>query len=209
MTLIRVQALLFVPEGELAPLAEEVLTAIDSLHLVPSLPQVPLVYSEEARLYARYHPNDGKPFIEVSRRGPHLRLSLTHEIGHLLDHVLGDLDDYSSHQRNSPIGSVLRVIERSRTVRELRAVHQGRKPLEAGAAIRQIHYWLEKPELWARAYAQYVAARAENIEMTNDLQVSQDLEDIQIYKNVQWDSDDFEPIAMAIDAALKKLGWRL
>jgi hypothetical protein len=197
------------PEGALKPIVAEVVETVDSLHGVTGLPQVSITYTEYFRPFARYHPNDGAPLIELSNRGPHPRLSLAPEIGHLLDHALGGFYEYASEKRRLALYRAIQQIERSRAVRTLQRASRSKAPLEPGADARQIDYWLQPPELWARAYAQYVAVRANNREMLIDLQVSIDLEDIGLYKNVQWDSTDFEPIAATIDTVLEELEWQI
>jgi hypothetical protein len=99
-------------------------------------------------------------------------LSLAHEIGHLIDHALGHFGVYSSYKSDSPISPVLRTIDQSVAVGTLRAVEQGNVEPEPGVNIRQIRYWLQPAELWARAYAQYVAAQTGNAELKRELQVA-------------------------------------
>jgi len=80
--------------------------------------------------------------------------------------------------------------------------------LVSGIDPRQIGYWLHAVELWARSYSQYIAARADNRELKADLNVARELENIELYRNVQWEGKDFDPIAGAIDLALEALRWR-
>ena len=193
--------------GILQAIVEDVASAIDRLHEVSSLPQVSIVYTESRSSFARYSPGDRTPVLELSRRGPHPALSLTHEFGHLLDHALGNFDVYSTTRRPSPFQSVLSAANDSKALREWRDVQTGKTPVPIGTDRRQLDYWLVPQEVWARAYAQYVAVRSGSPLLLRDLQTSIDIESLPLYRNVQWQADDFEPIASAIDTALRQIGW--
>jgi hypothetical protein len=74
--------------------------------------------------------------------------------------------------------------------------------------LRQVDYWLQPPEIWARVYAQYIALRAGNDEMMLDVQFARMLEDEPVMRNAQWSELDFEPVADTVDTAFQILGWR-
>jgi hypothetical protein len=187
---------------------EEVIAAIDGLHAVPDLPLVPVVYIDVADPYAQYDPGDRQPVIYLSRRGPYPRLSLAHEIGRLLDHALGEFGVYSSTRRSSPLASIRRTAERSAAVTRFQALRSGREPLRPGERLARIDYWLQPQELWGRAYAQYIATRSDSENLLSDVELARALEHLPNYRNVQWDREDFTPIAAAIDTAFLQMGWR-
>jgi len=196
-------------EGDLKPVVEETLSLIDRIHKAPGLPPVPVLYTRAMNPYARYVPGDGRPdHIQLSRFGPYPRLSLTHEIGHLLDHTLGNYGVYSSRRQTSSLISALQAMERSRAIHSLRAVADGTVTAEGGVVLRQIAYWLEPEEMWARAYAHYISLRSDNGRMQTELRTARTREVLATYRNVQWEDADFEPIAEAIDTAFWELGWR-
>jgi len=107
---------ILVPDGDLSPIVDEVIGAIEGLHDAGEIPQFSIVYTDYRAPFARYNPNSGAPFIELSRRGPHPRLSLAHEIGHLLDHALGNFEIYSSEQQYSILWHVIETSRRSAAV---------------------------------------------------------------------------------------------
>ena len=96
-----------IPAGDLKPVVEEVVGAIERVHNIGSIPRFAVVFTDYRAPFARYDPNSGRPIIELSRRGPHPYLSLTHEIGHLLDHTIGNFEVYSSEQEHSPLWNAI------------------------------------------------------------------------------------------------------
>src|ERR1051326_2426681 len=126
MSNVPISTRLTVPAGELQPVVEETLALIDSLHTIPDLPVIPVVTTSTLTPFARYVPGDGRPErIELSRLGPHKRLSLAHEIGHLLDHALGYFDVYCSNVEGSALAEIMEVIEDSEAVRILKNAMRG------------------------------------------------------------------------------------
>ncbi len=196
-------------DGDLKPVVEVTLALIDNVHSSLYLPTIPIRYSDAASPFGRYVPGDGRPeYIQLSLRSPHKRLSLAHEIGHLLDHALGKYVVYSSQERSSPLADVIHVANESEAVKRLRAAIANIPAISAGVDARQILYWLEPVEIWARVYAQYIALRSGSYSMLAEVIIAQNLQPFAAYHDVQWDSDDLDPVAAAIDLAFGKLGWR-
>jgi hypothetical protein len=72
----------------------------------------------------------------------------------------------------------------------------------------QLRHWIEPVESWARAYAQYITLRSGGATLRHELDTAIGLGGIEVYRNVQWEEDDFEPIAFEIDSVFYRLGWR-
>ena len=69
-------------------------------------------------------------------------------------------------------------------------------------------YLLQTHEIWARSYAQYIAVRSGDKLMLEQLKTMQAVKQhASVYYASQWDDDDFEPIAKAIDELFEELGW--
>jgi hypothetical protein len=60
-------------------------------------------------------------------------------------------------------------------------------------------------ELWARSYSQYIATRSGDPDLLKGIDMQRDPG--RLYKDFHWSDEDFAPIAAAIDAMFKKLGW--
>ena len=72
-----------------------------------------------------------------------------------------------------------------------------------GSDRRYLGYLRMKEEVWARAYTQYIATRSSNTLLKNEIEVMRGWS-----YPLQWQTDDFEPVATAIDELFKALGWR-
>lgn len=71
-----------------------------------------------------------------------------------------------------------------------------------------ITYALRDNELWARSYAQYIAVRSGDAAMLAELRKEQaETRAAHVPIPTQWEDDDFEPIAKAMDAIFTQLGW--
>ncbi len=69
-----------------------------------------------------------------------------------------------------------------------------------------LDYLLSPEELFARAYAQYIASRSEDPEMLEELDRRR--EEHEGGYPQQWPDAEFAPIAGAFDAMFGGLGWR-
>lgn len=70
-----------------------------------------------------------------------------------------------------------------------------------------VSYLLEPRELFARAYAQYVAVRSGDLRLLTQLhEVRRDLIVGMVYHQ-QWDQEDFLPVLAAFDWALRWQRW--
>lgn len=195
----------------------DALAAIDAVHGDGLLPAVPVTIVSTTRRWGtfRYDLTDGgPPGIEVHRGDAHKRLTLAHEVGHLLDYAaIGEPNRFGTEARATLFADWRRAVLASAALQELlwlRAQPIGTRPpgtAGPGSGDRYIRYLTTDVELWARSYAQYIARRSGNAAMLHELgavrrRVSG------LYLPEQWDDDDFEPIAAAIDELLTQLGWR-
>lgn len=67
-----------------------------------------------------------------------------------------------------------------------------------------VDYLLDRRELWARSYTQYVATRSQDPTLLEWLQREQ----LHYSYKEHWKDESFEPVAKAIDGIFEKLGWR-
>ena len=128
-----------------------------------------------------------------------------HEFGHFVDDAIGGFEVYASQEPDSPVADVIVEAERTHAIHALREYEQqsqGTFSVERA----QVTYRLQKVEIWARAYAQYIALRSGDTQLLVDVQKRRDIE-IGVLQNEQWEWNDFDRIASAIDALLKELGW--
>jgi hypothetical protein len=182
------------------------LEQVDSVLVLPALPMIPILLTDEPR-FGGYQPEiDGQPRnIQISLVAPTIRLTIVHEIAHFLDDALGNFQAYASCEPNSPLQSVLASVEQSKTIRYLRE-YVSQTYGQFSPERSQVLNRLEKVEIWARCFVQYIALRSGDVQLLLDIQVRKDME-AGILQNEQWDWNDFTSIAPVMDDFFKSIGW--
>jgi hypothetical protein len=179
------------------------ISAVDAVHLIDSSEPVrieldpgmtrPALYSGQAdgsapNIYV--HPN-------VVRPG----LTTLHEIGHYLDHAL--IDTVGVHA--SPASPLLDRWRR--TVRETDAISELQR-LASKPPLVELRTFFEEQltleELFARSYAQWIAIRAGDDTLLDELN---DALSTLNYPDF-WGYDDFQPTADALDSLFEELQWK-
>jgi hypothetical protein len=100
----------------------------------------------------------------------------------------------------------MQAIVRSEGVQKLRGMREVERK-ENPLKKTYLQYLIKYEELWARAYAQWIASEDESGELKKQLNQLRDspLHDKYPY---QWSDSDFEPIRMAFNELAVKRGWR-
>jgi hypothetical protein len=192
----------------------EALTAIDQVHGDGVLPRIPI-----QRLNSRSHNLGvyrstifGRPVdIRVKALGGHPLMTTAHEVGHFLDQqALGSGGRFATQFRDD-MKPWFEAATRSDAVRALQELldgpaHQPGSPVPVPK--RHLRYLLDPVEIWARSYAQYIAVRSASPGMLQELSVTlRAARAGVIWMPTQWEPEDFEPIAAAIDELMRKQGW--
>lgn len=148
-----------------APSYEATLKVIDTVHDDGRLVTIPLFENRATVNVGGYswHGNTGAPIhIEVSRAGPHPELTLVHEIGHNLDHQTLDVRGAFASEMSPLMETWRRIVMATVTAKKLKAAAAGRKidGRWAPGPVSDYQEALRFRELWARAYAQFVAKQS-------------------------------------------------
>lgn len=171
------------------------------------LPTIPVNYTTSKKKLGTYwhmKVSHNAHSIDVSRAGSHPELTIIHEVGHFLDHqAIGKKKFASEDTKHTAFDEWRAAIAASRAHGELQALLSN--PL---ASQKHTNYMLEGRELWARSYAQYIAVRSQSPVLLKQLDAVRN-RGTGVYYPKQWDDQDFEPIAKAIDELLLNLGWRV
>lgn len=189
-----------------------VLNEIDQLHGVPRIKPIGVKINNDRGVLGRYvkHPGTGEPLrIELSRRkNDRLELTFAHEVGHFLEGAVipGSTFGVRKWAFDDVTQSWRAAIRSTSSFQRLRSI------VEAGGTIpgleeapQFVSYLLQDQELWARSYAQYVAVRSHSETL---------LEQIhprcfpQSAVPIQWNREEFEPVAEVIETLLERIGWR-
>lgn len=219
--------------AELLREARAALEAVARIHQVPESLRLPLEFREAQQAAGTFWSDGetGRALrIEIS---PSVmedvgRFVLTHEFGHYLDHSgfrtpRPGTGLASEDQASLPRGArglmarLMRTIHRSAAVKQLqRLADQGvvevERRTQTGDVVTvrvqvdqaRIRFYLLRPrELFARAYAQYIATQSGDPVLRGGL-------DRYRMSTLpwQWEDRDFEPIAEAFTRLLEGVGWR-
>lgn len=202
-------------KGDAAARAQRVLDAVAKIHGDGNLPQIPLAEAPPgSRAEASFGWHDNGAAGEIIMRTPigaEPELSLAHEIGHFLDHsglpsggsATGPRRYFASTKpawRRMQL--LMRTIRRTPTYQTIAAV--ARVPGVPG--VTRWKYLRHRNEIFARAYAQYVAWRS------GDPVMREQLDAILSHPKRRfehWPYEEFLPIVEAFDRLFegKELGW--
>jgi SPP1 gp7 family putative phage head morphogenesis protein len=183
--------------GAHSVMVRRALNAIDSVHDDGQLPKIPIDSKAGRHLgvYLYYTATGHSGRIGVKKAGPWQHMTVAHEIGHFLDHqalvkpgeFASELSHELEHFRHAALNS-----------EAVKAIHQS-----PGISNKMRDYFTSAKEIWARAYAQYVAQKSEDGAMLAELHKIQ--KSVQPWR--QWTDEDFKPISHAIDTLFKKKKW--
>lgn len=207
---IPISQALLVSQG--AGAVKRVLDIIDAVHRDGQLPKLPVVTISSPTTAGKYTGRELKINLQEDR----FDLVTVHEIGHFLDHRGIGSPHHLASRKSRLLAEWRRAVENTRAVSSLARLktrRTGEIELADGTKIprpvnvRYVKYLLDRPELFARSYAQYIAARS------GDAQLLKQLDEIRhnradLYRARQWETDDFAPVMEALDNLMVRLGWQ-
>lgn len=201
-----------VPE-DLAEDAALAFGAIDLVHAVRGMPLFSMV-AVAMDFLGTYHA--ASKLMRIHPDGPHKALTILHETAHHLDrYVLGPGNEYGTlYGPRGKLKAVLKAMEDSDAVRQLKAMADaGEYVDEYGETIplldkarKDIETMLGPEEMFARAYAQYIALRSGSVRLNGQVKAILDIPGPDSQR--QWDGTDFEAIAKAFDELFKGNRWK-
>lgn len=178
---------------------------IDRVHGDGRLARIPLTASRSAVTLGKFrHYEMGPPVdIQISTSGNQKRMVVAHEIGHyLLQYGLPRLPE---------LDELFNVIRQSSAISAIQRVGAlGYAEFPDGTRYRvgrsYTLYLQRTHEMFARAYAQFVAVESGDARMLADL-ASVRSDTLRTALPVQWDDADFAPIADAFRRLFRAAGW--
>jgi hypothetical protein len=201
-------ALRLADDAQRKPSYEATLRVIDAVHDDGGLTPIPLTETRATVNVGGYAwaGKNGLPLgIDVSRAGRHPELTLVHEVGHFIDHqALGKKGEFAS-EKSSLLEVWRKIVLATPTAKKLKLAATG-KQIEgqwARGTPEEYAELLPLRELWARAYAQYIAAHSGNPALLAQLEVAR----VPLNGLRFWQDDEFEAIALAITTILTSKKW--
>jgi hypothetical protein len=204
-------------KGDRKAAVEATIEEINRIHRVDNLPRLPLIVEVLRGMHGALNTRSTKNGLEpqgisIDRGCQHVEMTTAHEIGHLIDLVaLGEPYRFASHGKNEIMEDFKTAVAESNAIKNLRIYQEGNAPdatdkkLNSPLEKHLVSYWLQEHEIWARAYAQYIATKGGNENLKAQLKDVQNKSSFQ--RERQWSEEDFVPIGRAIDAMFKKQGW--
>lgn len=214
-----------IPDGKEHEPIRHALRAIDQAHGDGELPPIPArvvpkLAGDMVGEFSGLESAAGKPFVvgqlSVSSLASFQELVAAHEAGHMQDLLsIAGPGRYASKQPNEALGPVFDAIEASASVTQLRKASKSAYGYrtEAGRKRRYdlsrfhplLRYYLRPEELWARAYAQFVAVRSGDPLLLGQIDAIRSQNDVESWS--QWSDDDFKKIKAALDEFFRSKGW--
>ena len=209
--------------------AEDAIDAIGKFHSDGNLPRIevqdmPASSTNLGHFWRRrwWDASSGKwidPHIAIKAPGPQPEMVTAHEIGHFLDYnglPGGGLSSYSSDAAGKRMRLLLQEIKKTDTYKAIAREQRQAKKDAAGAtgalklqyeALEEYYLYLLRPrEMFARAYAQYVAWRSGDEMMLRQIdRVLASQNDNE--KITQWPYAEFLPFIYRFDTLFEEQGW--
>ena len=185
----------------------EALAAIDQVHLDGALPRVAVRELRDSNIRGLFQSVDTEgpqgqvaDHLAVCSSSPWPALTMVHETGHFLDlEGIGSKGSFATASRDPLMVDVLRTAKDTAAIRSLEAARS-----HAGSVDEKeyLNYLLLDAEIWARAYAQFIAERSESGVLKQQLEMARSDE-----PDHQWMQGDFAKLGEAIHAMFTRLGW--
>ncbi len=188
--------------------------AIESVHAVENLPVLSVIRTRSMKDPGQYlHDDNEARRLAINNNHSEWPLTFVHEVGHFLDHQgIGQKGLFASEKSRLMV-DWRRAVQNSKAYKQLRALQKidvtrtpGIISIVKHIDQGEVRYLLERGELFARSYAQFIAVRSQNRELLRLIDAIRHNED-NIYRWEHWMDDDFAAIAETIERVLAKIRW--
>jgi hypothetical protein len=191
-------------EKEVRKKWDDVSKTIDSIHGDGPLPPAPVKHEESGgSVNGQYRRFDNE--ITTFKEGA-IPMTLTHEIGHWIDYRgFRNIPDAEPPMKGDKVFAsysplfkkFIKIAKSSNKIKEIKTAY---------LTAKSKRYLTSNHEIFARAYAQYIATKSKNPEMLENLKNRQTGAKGRSYPD-QWDDEDFVPLYNEIETIFKQIGW--
>ncbi|MDX2110615.1 MAG: phage minor head protein [Verrucomicrobiota bacterium] len=173
--------------------------SIDSVHGDGTLARIPINNKVSRKSDGTYWSSPHSAgSIGVKNAPAGMEFHLTHEVGHWLDHIALPGHKFSSNSNHPAISALMNAIKSTQSISLIRS--------NATITEKYRRYLLSPNEMFARAYAQFIATNSKNPKMLEWLNSVRDGKTNYI-KESQWSESDFAPVQTAFLDFFIKMGW--
>jgi hypothetical protein len=181
-------------KGRVGTVWKEALGQIDQVHDDGELaPSKAIRAAKNANHLGVFYP--GTLDLGLKDDGPWMHLTAVHELGHYLDHqALGVKGKWASTDPTHPAYEVIDLLKGTPTIAQIEAAPMGgnRKA-----------YFTQRLEIWARAYAQFIAEESGDEALLKNLKKVR--ESVEPWR--QWPTEEFAPARARIRRMFEEKGW--
>lgn len=184
---------------------DNVIQTIDSVHGDGPLPGMALKYiKRKSTTLGSYSLSNTEIKIFDITQSP---ITLVHEMGHWIDHhgfkniakVPSNYGVQSMASYSDLLKPIITAANASKKIKDIKS-----DPI---LGRKWKVYASSNHEIFARAYAQYIATKSGNKQMIDGLKERQGSDFVRSVYPEQWDDDDFKPIYNEFEKLFKSIGW--
>jgi hypothetical protein len=205
-------------QGQIKREVQGAIDAIDKVHGDGALPRIPIQTFRSARTNGefRFTASGRAVDIQVTKTGTHPITTTLHEIGHFLEfsgiprgpqgtREFSDRPEFKEWMESVKSSEAFRGLRKLAATKTLLIEKPDGTKLNYTVDRAYAKYLLQPEELWARAYAQYIAKKSGSQVIMDQIDLERN--ENSIYAIRQWSDSDFEPILKSIDSMFAALGW--
>ena len=216
--------------GKSGTAVHDTVDIINSVHSDGRLDKIPVKLNDSKREQGTFI-NDPvfqkAKAINVNNKGTHPHMTAAHEIGHNLDYqAIGRSGEFSESSLafgrkdakvKAKVEEVYKAMDNSKAIRTLNDTRRGPKTvnvkkdgktLEYKTDQKYTGYLLQKREMFARAYAQYITTKSGDKRMLKELDTLRTADKkAKISYPRQWDNNDFKAISKSFDSLFAEMEW--
>ncbi|HLP52169.1 MAG TPA: hypothetical protein VK154_14870 [Chitinophagales bacterium] len=192
---------------ELEDVAKNTFDSLKSIIKWPAMPKTTMLAAYTKEEYGSFEYLNNQ--ININPNGDHYEMTIAHELGHMLDyHGFSSGSWESENETSNKLTPLLNALTGSLAVRELTELSnkkyyidkKGNRKYFDEKQEKLAKYYISKREIFARAFAQYIAYKSDNAEMIKQCKKIR----TGIFKYKQWDEEDFKFITLQFDTLLKQ-----
>lgn len=191
--------------AEVARAAAVALRAVGKVHGAVGLPEI-VVDADAAGSQVGYMNLFARRISLKADAGPIAPHVVAHEVGHVVDYfMIGEARGREGFEE--ALAAWREAVESTRRIAGLRArrAEADREGEARRGESRYLAYSLGSDEVWARAYAQWIAVESGDEEALESFLAMVQADSR--YQTHYWYDDDFEPVAAAFRALFRLAGW--